>query len=645
MALTLRGLTWPAKRGHVAHAHDGCNQKTNTLTIKFFDMKHTFQFISVILAACFLNFTFLPVSVLKAQAMLFEMLNSSSLTLTSDETAKLAQIQSNTLTETIWHVNVNPLSNTLDASNLTTTLPGVSGSQTFTADYVFSRPNGDYYWSGANLSGGQIRIGKTGSDYFGNISIPSLDVYYGIQKISEGRYVLVKYHENILNGAADCGTPPMANGEEDTVVEDRGSCGGNVIRVLFLFTSGAVMTGFDPYVVAPAVINELNASTVASGLSNGDISFALANIGQLNGFVESGVIATDLTNLVGNASAQSSREYSKADIVVLLTANSYFPVVGRAQEISASNDNAYCIAAIPFAATAFTATHEIGHLIGARHQWCAACAAVGCDDNTNHHGFPIGATGFRTIMMQQVCAGGRVGRWSNPDNMFMGAATGDNDNNNASILRSRADNVACFLPEPSLPIYPYFDNWVYLSGPYWVCDGDDSQIYSVSFSPLWFTPPVAYSWGVSGNGISPWIDPGCNTSQCTITGIDNLPDIFYVRATVTDVNRRSGTDVFKIKKVQCLGGGGDDRGIVTSILAHSKNTVYPNPFADRITIKQVEKGSWLSLTDLSGRVISRQHQSADIPEFLWDLEGLGTGLYFLVIENNNSVQRFKICKQ
>jgi|GEM_PF-5100391 len=33
MALTLHGLTWPAKRGHVAHAHVSSNQINNTISL------------------------------------------------------------------------------------------------------------------------------------------------------------------------------------------------------------------------------------------------------------------------------------------------------------------------------------------------------------------------------------------------------------------------------------------------------------------------------------------------------------------------------------------------------------------------------------------------------------------------------------
>ncbi len=583
-----------------------------------------------------------------------QVLDPSSVALNSSESAKLAQIQGNTLTQAYWHINVNSLESNLSGTSLTTTLPGVTGSKTFTADYVFSRPNGEYYWSGTNSSGDQIRVGKASTGYYGNIGLPNLDIHYGIQKLSDTRYVLVKYDGSIIANPGECATAPSPDEEEDSVVEDRGSCDGNVIRVLFLFTSGAVASGFDPYVVAPAVIAELNATTGSSGLSNSDISFALANVGQLYGFIESTVgglpgIIADRESLITNTSAQNAREYSKADIVILLTAPAYGLTVGIAGGISAKKERAYGIAVIGFASASFTATHEIGHIIGARHQRCFFCgispATTGCDVETNYHGFPIGTTGFRTIMMQQTCAGARTGRWSNPNSMLMGFATGDNDNNNASILKSRADNVACFLGDPTLPIYPYFDNWVYLSGPYSVCDGDDDLPYSVSYSSLWFTSPVTYSWGVSENGVAPWTSLPCNSNQCTITGINNLPSTFFVRATVTDVNGRSGTEIFKVKKVLCRNSNGSGRDEAdTGLIAH-QSTVQPNPFDEILTVNNVEKGSWLSVSDLNGRVIQRRFCAEEDSEIHWNLSGLASGFYFLSIESSHSAQNLKICKQ
>ncbi len=575
-----------------------------------------------------------------------QVLDPSSVALNSSESAKLAQIQGNTLTQAYWHINVNSLESYLSGTSLTLTLPGVTGSKTFTADYVFSRPNGEYYWSGTNSTGDQVRVGKASTGYYGNIGLPNLDIHYGIQKLSDTRYVLVKYDGNIIANPGECATAPSPDEEEDSVVEDRGSCDGNVIRVLFLFTSGAVASGFDPYVVAPAVIAELNATTGASGLSNSDISFALANVGQLYGFVEltSGNIVADLNSLIGNATAQSAREYSKADIVILLTAPSYGLIAGVAP-VGAKKENAYGIVVISAASAGFTATHEIGHIMGARHQRCTICAVPMCDNETSRHGFPIGTTGFRTIMMQLTCAGARTGRWSNPNSALMGFATGDNDNNNASILKSRADNVACFLGDPTLPIYPYFDSWVYLSGPYSVCDGDDDLPYSVSYSSLWFTSPVTYSWGVSENGVAPWTNLPCNSSQCTVTGINSLPSTFFVRATVTDVNGRSGSEIFKVKKVLCYKGNSSNRNEDNVNLIALQSTVQPNPFDEILTVNNVKKGSWLSVSDLNGRVIQRRFCAEEASEIQWNLSGLATGFYFLSIENSHSAQNLKICKQ
>ncbi|MDX1911331.1 MAG: zinc-dependent metalloprotease [Saprospiraceae bacterium] len=572
---------------------------------------------------------------------IIQVLDPSSVTLTTEESAKLTLIQNNPMTLTYWHINVNSLASCVSGTTLATSLPGVSGVKSFTADYVFSLPNGEYYWSGANTSGEQIRLGKVNAGYFGNISLPGLDIYYGIQKLSDTRYVLVKYHEDIFANPNECGTPAVEDEEEDSVVEDRSDCDGNVIRVLFLYTSASLNSGFDPFVVAPAVIDELNATTAASGLTNSDISFSLANVGPLNGFDETtNDIFGDLDRLTDNSDAQDARDYSKADVVILFTRPAYGTIVGVGYQ-TASNANAYGIAVISFAATSFTASHEIGHIIGARHQRCTVCSVSNCDNATNHHGFPIGTSGFRTIMMQQTCAGARTGRWSNPESTFMGFATGDADNNNVAILKSRADNVACFRGDPATPIYPYYDNWVYLTGPNWVCDGDDEQPYSVSYSSQFFTAPITYSWSVSETGLAPWTLLSCNTNQCTVTDINDLSSPFFVRVTLTDVNGHSGTDIQKVEKVLCRTGKGKNREDTGSITGK----VQPNPFADILRIGEVTSGARLSVMDANGRVLEQQVCKETTPEFHWDLRNLVPGIYFLRIEDTQGIENFKIIKQ
>lgn len=394
----------------------------------------------------------MPLVSANAQSSLIEIQQGGTGSLTGQELAQYNQIQQNAWVQAQWLVRINPIQNFISGNTLQVRMPESGQLVYFTADNVYAPDASAYTWSGYSADGSSFRIGQYLSGYMGEFYVAATGVKYGLLNISPSRTVLVKYTApDAPNSGDECGLGDAEDETPEGPDDAAAGCEGNLIRVLFLYTANAATTGLNPQTVAQNIIAEINASTIASGLPASSISFKLANAIQLNnGFVETISMGNDLDNWRTNATVKALRNANYADIVVFLVKDIDPNIAGKAAGIAVSSENAYCIAGISAAALGFTATHEIGHLIGTRHQRCHYCSNSGCDANPlPPHGFPIG-TGYRTIMYQNGCPEHRirVGRWSNPDVNYGGNETGNAFNNNAKKLKNRAPAVSCFRGTP-----------------------------------------------------------------------------------------------------------------------------------------------------------------------------------------------------
>jgi hypothetical protein len=91
--------------------------------------------------------------------------------------------------------------------------------------------------------------------------------------------------------------------------------------------------------------------------------------------------------------------------------------------------------------------HEIGHLIGARHDRAL-------DDSTQPfpygHGFVNGLACFTMMsFMERFDGCPRRPVWSSPDVKVDGVPAGDAETNNAKVIREGAARVAAFRPDPT----------------------------------------------------------------------------------------------------------------------------------------------------------------------------------------------------
>ncbi|MGQ0673773.1 MAG: M12 family metallo-peptidase [Hyphomicrobium sp.] len=115
---------------------------------------------------------------------------------------------------------------------------------------------------------------------------------------------------------------------------------------------------------------------------------------------------------------------------------------GLAAGVAPAADRAFAVVHHVCAATSYSLAHEIGHLIGARHD-------QGLDDSTTPfpfgHGFVHGVE-WRTMMSYQESCDGcpRLPIWSNPRIKVRGVAAGTDEADNARAIAEGAERVSRF---------------------------------------------------------------------------------------------------------------------------------------------------------------------------------------------------------
>jgi hypothetical protein len=134
------------------------------------------------------------------------------------------------------------------------------------------------------------------------------------------------------------------------------------------------------------------------------------------------------------------RDEKKADITVLIVDDA--SGCGLATRVGADADEAYAVVHHECAAASYSLAHEVGHIIGARHDRTL-------DQNTEPHPHGHGyfnGDRWRTIMTYKSGCNNcpRLPVWSNPDVSYKGEPIGTVQANNARVLREGAQRVSQF---------------------------------------------------------------------------------------------------------------------------------------------------------------------------------------------------------
>jgi hypothetical protein len=215
------------------------------------------------------------------------------------------------------------------------------------------------------------------------------------------------------------------------------------IDVMILYTPNAARHYIrDPADLLALVIEEVNETYRNSGIGNVKLRLVHSQVVDYDGTKEDQFthLYTMVDGLGPFKNVRKLRDEKKADIVGLIIDNP--KGCGLSTRVRPDSDEAFFVVHHACAATTMSIGHEIGHILGARHDRFI--------DESNvpvayGHGYVNGSK-WRDVMSYKEGCGGcaRIPFWSNPRVLYKGEPTGTPAADNARLILELADRVSSF---------------------------------------------------------------------------------------------------------------------------------------------------------------------------------------------------------
>ncbi len=406
-------------------------------------------------------------------------------------------------------------------------------------------------------------------------------------------------------------------------------------------------------------IGQTNQAFLNSRIYN--IRVARANVRKWEGFVERpNRIDRDLSSLMKNNNVAHWRQDDLADVVCLITDGRYEDEDGKSLILgivgqnlgNPRQDQAFMIVeGWSFAGKLFVFSHELGHVIGCRHQTCATYNTSGCDDEgAFEHGHGWGERrcrlckwrNYNTIMHLYRDGNTALLRYSNPEVAHNGYPTGiPNERDNARWIRTNGCIVSNYNDDPVFPLS------VRIEGESLLCQplvGDYYTIVTGSASPY------SYEWHVSTDGVD-WGTVASTQPSIALNSNHYYPgSSVFLRVRVTNTLGNVEFAFFTVTIISTTNHGACNRskGSEGDIAAVK---VYPNPATDNLNIlfTVVEDGSPASirLCTVTGVTVAEIHRvlSAGEHREILPLEGASVGPFLLWLKVGQKTCNKLIIKQ
>ncbi|MEM9835069.1 MAG: zinc-dependent metalloprotease [Bacteroidota bacterium] len=436
------------------------------------------------------------------------------------------------------------------------------------------------------------------------------------------------------------------------------TCRNNVFRILVLYTNRGANAAGNRAQLANAAIDLLNDMLANSGAV---LSAELAGVEDYFNFVETDDVFDDSEDLnigVFSNDIQDLRARFGADQVVVLTDGTmYGGVIGIAAGIGPANQNA-AIVQVGAALEEFTFSHEVGHMLGGRHEVIFPVCGGSANLNTNpfvnlnsdvtpgqNHAFifdkcrwPGRDFAAVTVMMSNSALDGPFVRglgWNvdylpefsnlgvapinlSPYLIVPGVANQANNTGtfdaNANAITNLEDQCAFTAAISGMPFVIVPGQTLFLSASSAGCA----------------VGTVTYEWSVSTNGFNFTTVGSGSTVTVNVPATQGTGDLFFVqldaRCDNADGNpnndptaRANGLGI--INCLFCLTDSETPNNKAAELdyeLGNSSLITYPNPVkrGDILTVNipKPEENWQLQVFDLTGRQLSSQVIPKDAPD-------------------------------
>ena len=326
---------------------------------------------------------------------------------------------------------------------------------------IDARGVNSYVFVGSNSEGCRVLISVLGNDIQGVIETEG--EVFTIKTVGEQQYALMTLdysqlreacddlHEEIDRSSFDDAN--RLNHDSD-IERDDDTISSPILRTAAAYDCKIrVLVLYTPNAPSPLSVSNIK-NTILTAITYANQSFINSQInyqielvyaGQTN-YTESGDIDTDLSRFRNTGDGymdevHTLRNKYSADVCVLLNyINGGY--CGVAADIKATENSAFCVVNTDCDVSNYSFSHEIGHLIGCRHD-------PSHDSTTTPfaygHGFVHPSNTWRTIMAYGPKSCSRLLYWSNPNVLYYGIPMGTADtHNNARVWNERSNTVMAF---------------------------------------------------------------------------------------------------------------------------------------------------------------------------------------------------------
>ena len=444
--------------------------------------------------------------------------------------------------------------------------------------------------------------------------------------------------------------------DEETIqnIQKSPSC---VIDIGILYTPEA-LTAFPDIEDRADIANE-NANNALINSDIPDVSFNIVGYRQhINPLLGGTSMGTDLPLYASSIDATCFRDEVGADIVILLTGNTYGDVItgmggfGIAYIGPDEPDGYGMVQSDAMLEIRHSYAHEIGHTLGCAHQVSSNPLYEPYARAMLFNATPTcGPTDFVGTV---VTSGGggwdyRILHYSNPDVNFWSSATGTVNNDNARRIEETALQVSGFRNSASAPAYTNINSW-----PNTTCPCDYTFYYGASDIDT-------YEWTLYEE-----LSPGVYTQVFTSNNASFIlgdyagcsPSTTYQVELIVTYNSGNcsnyigpifhSTGTIPPGPCQSLKNDGDEES--TGIVDYQESlTVYPNPSTDVVNVvlpeDLLEKNVELRLNNLSGQQMAsiQIHDLQTLNQQLsFNQYNLANGIYILEVESDGKLMVEKV---
>ena len=535
--------------------------------------------------------------------------------------------------------------------------------------HIEAGENGDYQYiaelvRGKNTKGHLVLIHEGGRN-FGSMTLG--DRSFRIESDKKEGDLLIELNKRMLGSKVACATELLSKENSSSTskatfssARAASSNANKTVRVLVLYTNRADHVS-NPAQLARTMVAETNSTLRNSKINSGQLNFTLVGTRNIV-FNEGRNPVDDLRNAVANAGINNLRNNLGADLVVVLTDGNYLLQGGRVLGIAALNDysrpNAGHVALVEADAGNYTFSHEVGHLMGGRHdtdtRTRGGAGALRLPDNLSptakgHSWYKRNCFICQKLYRKSMVADGRTRGlrtmyYSNPAVKSESKArdnTGTSARNNYRQLIAAAPVVAAY--------HDFEPMTVGISGPSTVNVGDS---YTVS-ARVGNCSNRTYRWEVSYDGFT-YYSSGTRSSVSSRAYPYNGSLLSY-RLTVTcsDGQRRTA-----YKTIYVYGTfPGYPRALASKaqiqqdsvprsqveVFGEEKISFYPNPASDQVNLgtnfgteKRITVHTYNILKNGSHKRLFKGKVPAGPNKLGLDISRLNQGLYQLVVKSGGT---------